>query len=117
MTAQSLARIGLLIRNKRQQERMGLREAAWQSGVSASTLSRVERGMMTDTQTLTKLAAWLGTSLGDLLPSQVHFLRGLDGLSTLDKVEVVFSSDDRLTPEGKEVLVGLIRHVYAALTR
>src|SRR5947207_479241 len=60
------ARIGALIRAKRREQDVGLRDAAEACKVSPSTLSRLERGgsaSLPDTQTLNRLADWLGLTL------------------------------------------------------
>jgi len=62
--------ISLLIKDKRKKAGLGVREAADACGISAATMSRLERGgspQLPDASTLTKLANWLGVSVADLL--------------------------------------------------
>ena len=74
------AKLSGLVKAKRRENSMGLREAANDSKVSASTLSRLERGVsesVPDTVTLKNLSDWLGVSLGELLnenKSRLHVL-------------------------------------------
>lgn len=51
---------------KVQQKRgsMGIRACAVEIGISAATLSRVERGHLPDSRTLGKICAWLGIDPG-----------------------------------------------------
>ena len=65
----TLARLSALIKAKRREKKIGLRAAADESKVSASTLSRLERGAATtlpDSETLTKLAKWLEVPLNSV---------------------------------------------------
>src|SRR5437879_3764513 len=101
--ATSLQRIALQIRAKRRESGIGLRTAAAESGISAATLSRLERGLfatLPDTPTLTKVAAWLGTSVSELLkePGQAKTKTARE--STLpEMVEVHLRADKNLPPE------------------
>jgi len=47
------------LKAKRSLDRLSLRDAAKQSGVSASTLSRIERGQVFDWETGVALCKWL----------------------------------------------------------
>jgi len=52
-------RIGDAIKYLRFQDKLGLREQARKIGVSAATLSRIERGESCDMESFVKLLAWL----------------------------------------------------------
>jgi transcriptional regulator with XRE-family HTH domain len=52
-------RIGELIRLYRNVEGFGVRDMAAEIGVSAATLSRVERGEMMNGRTLARVTSWL----------------------------------------------------------
>jgi len=62
----------------------GVRAAAEEIGVSAATLSRVERGNMPDLETFAKLCKWLdvdpaeylGVKRQDAVTAAVHFRKG-----------------------------------------
>lgn len=43
--------------------RMGMRECASEIGISAATLSRIERGKMPDLMTYAKVCKWLNQNL------------------------------------------------------
>src|ERR1041384_5229735 len=54
------AELGNAIRRRREQQRMSLRDLADETGVSASTLSRIENGTgKPDADNIARLAAWL----------------------------------------------------------
>src|SRR5438045_4695044 len=53
--------LGRSIRRKREQKGLSLRDVADETGVSASTLSRIENGTgKPDADNIARLAAWLG---------------------------------------------------------
>ena len=52
-------RLGLVRLAYRLNRRKTLREMAASIGTSAATLSRIERGLMPDAKTLTRILAWL----------------------------------------------------------
>ena len=51
--------IGELIKAWRDKYRLGVRSAAKSIGVSAATISRIERGKQIDAETMLKLVNWL----------------------------------------------------------
>ena len=53
-------RLGELVRVERQRKGLSLREVAQQSGVSYSTVHRVERGLAPSYDNFVALARWLG---------------------------------------------------------
>lgn len=54
-------RLGEVLRSHRHMERLGLRDLAKQIGISATTLSNIERGKTVDQHIFTKLLLWLIT--------------------------------------------------------
>jgi transcriptional regulator with XRE-family HTH domain len=114
----TLAQIGALIKAKRREKDFGLRAAADDSGVSASTLSRLERGAATslpDTDTLTKLADWLDMPLGEMLREN-RIPDGGPDLTTPEIVEVHLRSDRELSPQTAKSLALMFRMLYEQLT-
>jgi transcriptional regulator with XRE-family HTH domain len=61
----SFLRLGQLIRKKRGEE--GVRKVASEIGVSAATLSRVERGHVPDIGTFRKICSWLEVDPNEFL--------------------------------------------------
>ncbi len=114
-----LARLVGLIKAKRREMGIGLREAAKASGVSPSTLSRLERGdssSFPDTKTLTNLAAWLNVPIGSLI-SDTPGLKKKEAprMATPDKVEVYLRADKNLTSETAASLSEMFRMLYTQL--
>lgn len=57
--------------------RLSLRQAAAQSGVSASTLSRVQRGYPPDIETFFRLCDWMGIAPGEFAaPKELKMVSG-----------------------------------------
>src|SRR5437762_649623 len=64
----NVVELGELVKRQRERSKLSLREVATSTGVSASTLSRVENGVGTpDSATLARLAQWLGVPLERLM--------------------------------------------------
>ena len=113
------ARLGEIIRVKRQEAGLGLRAAAEASGISASTLSRLERGIgaAPDAETMTKLSAWLAASVDDLLFGGEAKFKALAGLSTPEIIAVHLRADKKLSPKTAEALAQLFRAAYEQLAQ
>lgn len=112
----ALARISGLIKAKRRGREYGLRAAAEESGISPSTLSRLERGVsssLPDADTLTKLAAWLEVPVGRLLSDKDQGdSQGAPELTTPEVVEVHLRADSRLSPKTAQALARMFRMLY-----
>jgi transcriptional regulator with XRE-family HTH domain len=105
-----------LIKAKRREEGVGLRAAARDSGVSASTLSRIERGGATsypDAETIAKLASWLNVPIGTLLGEQDQQDSADEpNLSMPEFVEVHLRADKNLSPKTAQALANMFRMLY-----
>ena len=111
----ALAHISALIKAKRREGGIGLRDAAEASGVSASTLSRLERGAATslpDSGTLTKLAKWLGLTLSSLLSDKERNHESEPQLTTPEVVEVHLRAAKELSPETAKALAEMFKTLY-----
>lgn len=120
VTKTRMSRLPALIKAKRRELGIGLRTAAEESGISPSTLSRLERGIsqsLPDTETLTKVANWLGVSLEDLIPQNMSN-NALDEpeLSTPEAIEVYLRADKNLTPETAKALSDMFKIIYKQFT-
>lgn len=115
----NLARLGEIIKAKRQETGLGLRAAAEESGISASTLSRLERGIgaAPDAETMTKLSEWLEASVDDLLFGGEAKFKELEELSTPEIIAVHLRADKNLSPETAEALAELFRAAYKQLAK
>jgi len=136
--AERIRSLGRRIQQKRVAERLTLEQAAEQSGVSAATLSRLERqaGMKTtkrfitpDTRTISALVRWMGESLNTMLetptlaappvPSHIVEGEGIGGLgmNTPEAVEVYLRADRNLSPEVASMLAKMFRLAYEQYSR
>jgi transcriptional regulator with XRE-family HTH domain len=116
----TLARLSALIKAKRREKKIGLRAAADESKVSASTLSRLERGAATtlpDSETLTKLAKWLEVPLNSVFSDKNQSPGQEPSLSTPEVVEVHLRADRELSVETAQALAEMFRTLYAHCLR
>ncbi len=106
------------VRSRRQSAHQSMREAASAAGVSAATLSRVERGDYTPgRENLWKLAAWLGVSVDEIAPGALLGRHQTEPESTPEAVALHLRADKNLAPEDARVLDEVFRTAYDALVR
>jgi transcriptional regulator with XRE-family HTH domain len=112
-----------MIRQKRKLERLTLEAAARQSGVSAATLSRLERWVSVDSsgrsmptpdvRTLSAVADWLGVAVADAGFAHVE----VSGDAPVPNVvEAHLRADRNLDPDTALLLARMFRAAYAAAT-
>src|SRR5689334_8318966 len=108
--------ISLLIKAKRKTSGLGVREAAAKCGISAATMSRLERGgnpQLPDASTLTKLAEWLDVRVGDLLKHKESGVESPEPQNNMPEfVEVHLRADKNLSPETAEALAKMFKQLY-----
>ena len=112
-----LARISAKIKAKRRESGLGLRASAEESKISASTLSRIERGAATslpDAATLNKLADWLDTSVSSILGVEERNDNS-PMLTTPEIVEVHLRADKELNPKTAQSLATMFKMMYEQL--
>jgi transcriptional regulator with XRE-family HTH domain len=97
-----LEELGRLVARKRGS--MGIRAAAAEVGISAATLSRIERGGVPDFQTLTRVCTWLGIDAGAVV----------GGRRTA--VQVAFKKDQAVSPPTAQALAKLILAAHKAFS-
>ena len=116
-----LTNLPALIKAKRRETKLGLRAAAQESGVSPSTLSRLERGISTtfpDTDTLTKLALWLNIPLDKILiEDKPKSNSKTPKLTTPEVVEVQLRADKNLSPDTARALAEMFKLLYNQFTK
>ena len=105
-----ISELGRLVRQRRTEQDLSIRQAAADARVSFSTLSRVEAGAQPDLATFTNLCAWLGVD-----PSRFFRPTSRRALSSLDKVTEHLMTDPSLSSDAAEKIVSVIRDLYAAL--
>jgi transcriptional regulator with XRE-family HTH domain len=108
-----LAELAGRIGARRRELGIGLREAAAQIGVSAATLSRVERGgHLPDRDNLFRFTRWLQPEAGGpAAPAEPH----APGAPTMEAVELHLRADPDLAPDDAEALARMVRLAYARL--
>jgi transcriptional regulator with XRE-family HTH domain len=112
----AVAHIGALVQAKRREAGLGLRAASGQSGISASTLSRLERGVaasLPDAETLSRLSAWLQVPVGSLMATDLPATSGAPpDLTTPEVVEVHLRADKHLSPSTADALAKMFKMLY-----
>lgn len=115
-------KLGDRLRAKRRSEGLSIREVAQEIGVSAPTLSRVERGQhLPERENLLRIARWAGVRIDPVLhPDNARKLRNqlvhAPDASTVEAVEMHLRADKSLTRDDAEALSELFRVAYQAVT-
>ena len=98
---------------QRRSRRLTWKDVATETGISASTLTRLSQGRHPDVNSLAALTAWLG------LPAD-HFMRSDSVMqfgtpSPLAQISSIIHRDPHLNPEGVAALEEMIKATYARL--
>jgi transcriptional regulator with XRE-family HTH domain len=107
--------LGRLLLRRRRAHEWSLRDVADQLGgaMTASSLSRIERGAIPDSKNVPILAKWLELPLDRIgWPGEAH---SEEDLATPDVVEVHLRADRNLEPAAAEVLSTMFRHLYESV--
>ena len=123
-TRVNTAELGSAIRRRREQHELSLRDVADETGVSASTLSRIENGTgKPDADNIARLAAWLDMPIERVMhhghraandPKPVVYY---PHESTPEIVEAHLRADRQLTPQTAKALSELFRVAYAQFSQ
>jgi len=123
-TRVNTAELGDAIRRRREQQGLSLRDVADETGVSASTLSRIENGTgKPDADNIARLAAWLDMPIERVMhhghrpasdPKPVVYY---PHESTPEIVEAHLRADRHLTPQTAKALSELFRVAYAQFSQ
>ena len=97
----------------RQARKLNWKQVAAETGVSASTLTRMAQGRRPDVDGLAALASWSGLSADDFVRSDVE----VPAPDTLAQITTYLRSDRNLTPEAATALDELIKATYERLRR
>jgi transcriptional regulator with XRE-family HTH domain len=116
--------LGDAVRRRREQQGLSLRDVADETGVSASTLSRIENGTgKPDADNIARLASWLDMPIERVMhhhnrtasdPKPVVYY---PHESTPEIVEAHLRADRQLTPETAKALSELFRVAYTQFSR
>ena len=110
-----VADLGRLVRGRRKVQGLSLRDVEEQleGAITASSLSRIERGAIPDSKNVPVLARWLEVPLDAIgWPGES---RESHERATPDVVEVHLRADRNLEPEAAEVLSTMFRHLYESV--
>jgi transcriptional regulator with XRE-family HTH domain len=105
MVEPGISQLGEMLRGRRRQKRLSLRDLADQTGVSFNTLSRVERGHVPDLRNLRLIADWLE------VPVEI-FIEPSDEASTPEVIARHLTSDRHLSPEAAAKIAQLVEDMY-----
>ena len=112
--------LGDRVRAKRRSRKLSIREAAEEVGVSAPTISRVERGHLPERENLLRLARWAEVRIDPVLHDDARRIRnarvhGPDA-STVEAVELHLRADKNLSRNDAAALSEMFRLAYDALS-
>ena len=90
------------------------KQVAGESGVSASTLTRMAQGKRPDVDGLAALCAWSGLDADDFVRTQDDQRSAPEPLAM---ISTYLRSDRNLTPEAAKALEGVIKATYETLRK
>lgn len=96
--------------DQRESKRLTWKQVAGQSGVSASTLTRMAQGRRPDVDSLAALLKWSGLSADDYIVDADE--PDVPPLSPLATIAAQFRRDKSLPPEGKKAIEATLRAMY-----
>jgi transcriptional regulator with XRE-family HTH domain len=88
------------------------KDVSAESGVSASTLTRLSQGKRPDVDSLTALTQWMGVSADRFMGVPE---KGFGGASSLAQISSILRGDPNLNKEAATALDELIKSTYARL--
>src|SRR5829696_7535795 len=103
------------LKARRRERAISLRAAAAEAGVSAATLSRVERGdYLPERDNLFRLLRWVGAPEAEPTgPAEPH----PPGAATMEAIELHLRADKDLTPDDADTIAQMVRLAYERLRR
>ena len=122
-TRVNTAELGNAIRRRREQKALSLRDVAEETGVSASTLSRIENGTgKPDADNIARLAAWLDMPIErvmhhDRAAAEAKPVIYYPHESTPEIVEAHLRADRHLSPQTAKALSELFRVAYTQFSQ
>lgn len=97
----------------REERKLTWRKVAEQSGVSASSLTRISQGKRPDVDSLASLCAWAKLSADDFMQEPGDVSEGEP--SSLTKALMLFRADPNLGKEQADALERIIQSAYEGL--
>lgn len=100
--------LATLLRARRREKHLSLRDLSDEIGVSLNTLSRVERGHVPDRKNFLRIVEWLE------VPAE-HFLESADESSTPEVIARHLRSDRRLPESAAAQIAEMVEEMYHRL--
>ena len=98
--------LGAMLRARRREKRLSLRDLSAEIGVSLNTLSRVERGYLPDLRNFQRIVDWLEMSAESVLNEDS------DSTPTPEIIARHLRADRRLSPSAVEKIMELVDEMY-----
>ena len=95
---------------ERRARQLTWKEVATESGVSASTLTRISRGRRPDVDSLAAITVWLGVSADQFM--SVKSVQKFGSASSLAQITSIIRSDPHLNAESAVALEEMIKSTY-----
>lgn len=108
MADHEIANLGAILRARRREKHLSLRDLHDLTGVAVNTLSRVERGDVPDLKNFRLIVEWLD------LPAE-RFLEGAGEASTPEIIARHLRADRRLPAEAARKIVEMVEEMYHQL--
>ena len=99
--------------SERRSRRLVWKDVATESGISASTLTRLSQGRQPDVNSLAALVSWLGMSADHFMGSRSSEEFG--AASPLAQISTIIHRDPNLNNDAATALEELVRATYARL--
>jgi transcriptional regulator with XRE-family HTH domain len=90
------------------------KDVAAQSGVSASTLTRLSQGRRPDVDSLATLTSWMDMSADSFMPSKT---RKYGAASPITRISAILREDPNLDPNSATALEEIIKASYGRLRK
>jgi transcriptional regulator with XRE-family HTH domain len=100
--------------SQRQSKRMNWKQVAEESGVSASTLTRIAQGRRPDVDSMAALSAWSGLKVDSFIRREEDAQIESDPLA---QITAYLRADSHLTPEAVSALEAVIKAAYEQLRK
>lgn len=100
--------------SQRQSQRMTWKQVAEESGVSASTLTRIAQGRRPDVDSMAALSAWSGLKADSFIKREQDTQVESDPLA---QITAYLRADSHLTPEAASALEAVIKAAYEKLRK
>ncbi len=101
------------LNSKRLSRKLTWKQVASESGVSASTLTRMAQGKRPDVDSLAALSSWSGLSADDYFVSELK--PSSNESDSLDKIGTYLRADKQLSAEAANALEQIVRLTYEQL--